>query len=133
MSLRHVRAGAQAPCVACQALGREQPHGMRVEHRCARRPASTDAPRVVVVADVQECSDAWSPGSSWLVTVRYHDGSLHTLLVGGDGLPLHYDGLAGMRAPARAEVAAYELVFAERAPELLAALDGPAALMPAGH
>lgn len=87
-----------------------------------------------VVVDVQEVFDPWAPEetrgngesrrSSWLVHARYA-GRRYTLLIGGDGLPLHCDGLNDRRAPAQVELAAYRMLFAERAPALLAALDRP--------
>jgi len=86
----------------------------------------------VVIVDVQELADAGAPDSrSWLVRARYA-GRRHTLLIGGDdGLPLAHNGQVGERAPAPVERAAYRLVFAERAPELLAARRGAAAFPPA--
>jgi hypothetical protein len=104
--------------------------------------------RAPVIVDVQECADPWATtdhassahaivapetvelattdqplestpySRSWLIHARY-GGQRHTLLIGGEGAPLHWNGHAGARAPEEVERAAYEFVFAERAPALL--------------
>lgn len=97
--------------------------------RCAD-PAG--AVRRAVIVDVQECQDRWaSDGRAWLITARCA-GRSHKLLVSGDGLPLHCNGAVGERAPRAVERAAFRLVFAERAEELLAALDRRALLARCG-
>lgn len=107
--------------------------------------------RAPVIVDVQECADPWAttdhatvahatvahatvelattdqplestPRSrSWLIHARY-GGQRHTLLIGGEGAALHWNGHAGARAPEELERAAYQFVFAERANALLTML-----------
>lgn len=112
--------------------------------------------RAPVIVDVQECADPWATtdqatvehaalalattdqplestpcSRSWLIHARY-GGQRHTLLIGGEGAPLHWNGHAGARAPEELERAVYEFVFAERANALLTMLTHAHSRKPVG-